>query len=151
MFRAELLKRLGGFDERFFYYYEDVDLCHRVWKAGYPIVYAPDVTITHLGGQSTKRAPQAFELDKYRNKYRYFYKYYGRRGVRRCRAVSLAWLFPRYFGYGLLQLVRPNGLRKRRLDLYRVSIDWNMRVDPVRYVEEGHDPEIRQNPALRYS
>jgi GT2 family glycosyltransferase len=32
MFRAEILKNLGGFDEQFFYSYEDVDLCWRVWN-----------------------------------------------------------------------------------------------------------------------
>src|SRR5213080_2162859 len=37
MLRADLLKRLGGFDEQFYYYYEDVDLCRRVWEAGSPI------------------------------------------------------------------------------------------------------------------
>ena len=36
MFRAELLRKLGGFDERFFYQFEEVDLCRRVWEAGYP-------------------------------------------------------------------------------------------------------------------
>ncbi len=122
MFRADLLKRLGGFDEQFFYHYEEVDLCRRVWDAGYPILYTPNVTITHLGGQSTKRFPIAFELDKYRNRYRYFYKYYGRQGARRCRRVTLAWLRIRRLGYGLLQLISPTEPRRSRLELCRVAI-----------------------------
>lgn len=143
MFRADLLKRLGGFDERFFYYYEDVDLCRRVWEAGYPIVYTPEVTITHLGGQSTtQRFPIAFELDKYRNRYRYFHKYYGRRGARRCRHVSLAWLRLRQLGYSLIQWLQPTEAVRNRLELYRVAIAWNRRVEPVLLVENGKEPEM---------
>jgi GT2 family glycosyltransferase len=143
LFRADLLKRLGGFDERFYYYYEDVDLCHRVWDAGCPILYTPDATITHLGGQSTTtRFRLAFELDKYRNRYRYFHKYYGRPGARRCRHVTLAWLRLRYLGYSCIELLRPNEATQSRLDLYRAAIQWNKRVDPVGLVEEGAEPNL---------
>lgn len=143
MFRGSILRALGGFDERFFYYYEDVDVCHRVWRAGYSILYTPAVTITHLGGQSTRRAPLAFEVDKYRNRYRYFYKYYGRRGVRCCRLVALAWVVLRYVAHGAACLVKPTENRKHRLALLRVALRWNMLVHPVRFVEQGIDPQVR--------
>lgn len=39
-------------DENFFMYYEDVDLCFRIHKAGWRIVFVPDSLITHLGGRS---------------------------------------------------------------------------------------------------
>jgi len=149
MLRANLLKELGGFDEQFFYYYEDVDLCHRVWKAGYPILYTPTVIITHLGGQSTQRDAQAFEVDKYRNRYRYFYKYYGTAGVRRCRAVTLTSLILRYVGYSMLQMVRPG--HESRVDLCRTAIKWNMQVDPARLVRYGDDPNTALGGGLRCS
>lgn len=146
MFRSDVLKRIGGFDERFFYYYEDVDLCNQVWKAGYTVRYTPEVTITHLGGQSTQRAPYVFEIDKYRNRYRYFYKYYGPRGAVRCRQVSLTWLVLRYCGYTLLAVVRPNPRLTHRLGLYRTAIRWNWQVNPIRLVEEGSDPSGQVAP-----
>jgi GT2 family glycosyltransferase len=140
--RAKLLRELGGFDDQFQYYYEDVDLCRRIWDAGYPIVYTPKVTIIHLGGQSTmERFPIAFELDKYRNRYRYFYKYFGREGARGCRRYSLARISVRQIGYGLIWILRPSDRLKKRLELYRAAAEWNMRVDPVRLVEEGTEPE----------
>jgi GT2 family glycosyltransferase len=143
MVRAELLKRLGGFDEQFFYYYEDVDLCRRVWDSGYPILYTPEPTITHLVGQSsTKRFPVPFELDKYRNRYRYYYKYFGKNGVRRCRRVVLASLRLRQFGYGLMGLLKSSGRLKDQLALFRVTARWNKRLDPVRLVENGEEPEL---------
>lgn len=142
--RGELLKRLGGFDERFYYYYEDLDLCHRIWDAGCPIFYTPDVTITHLGGQSTTgRYPLAFELDKYRNRYRYFYKYFGRQGVRRCRYTSLCWLTIRRVGYSIIKFIRPSDALTRRLELYRAATAWNRLVDPVQLVEDGKEPESK--------
>jgi len=139
--RTELLKRLGGFDEQFYYYYEDLDLCRRIWDAGYPIVYSPEVIITHLVGQSIKSFRIAFELDKFRNRYRYFYKYFGRKGARRCRRVTLAWLWIRKVGYGLIQLVKPSEGLKMRLALYRAAAEWNKRVDPVQLVENGKEPQ----------
>ena len=142
MVRGELLKQLGGFDEQFQYYYEDLDLCHRVWIAGYPILYTPEVTITHLGGQSTtERFPIPFELDKYRNRYRYFYKYFGKNGARRCRRTSLAWIRVRQAGYRLIQLLKPSDGLTRRLELYRAAAEWNRLVDPVQLVEKGKEPE----------
>jgi len=41
------------FDEDFFFYYEDSELAHRYWKRGIPCFVLPQVSITHLGGQST--------------------------------------------------------------------------------------------------
>jgi hypothetical protein len=143
MARGDLLKRLGGFDEQFYYYYEDLDLCHRIWDAGYPILFTPEATITHLGGQSTvERFPIAFELDKYRNRYRYFYKYFGRDGVRGCRRNSLQWLWVRRIGYALIRLIKPSEALTRRLTLYRVAATWNWRVDPVQLVEFGTEPKM---------
>jgi GT2 family glycosyltransferase len=149
LLRADLLSQLGGFDEQFYYYYEDVDLCRRIWNAGYTILYTPDVVITHLGGQSTQNFRVAFELDKYRNRYRYFYKYFGRAGARRCRHSSLAWIWIRYAAHGLIQLIDFSDARRARLELYRAAAEWNMRVDPVRLVETGEEPQVSVQPAAR--
>ena len=143
LFRGELLRRLGGFDPQFFYYYEDVDLCRRVWDAGYSILYTPEPTIAHLCGQSTKkRLPLGFELDKYVTRYRYFYKHFGKRGAIGCRRTALVWLFCRLAGLRLLQLFKPNQDRQQRLRLYWSSVEWNLRVDAVRLVENGDEPEL---------
>ena len=54
LIRKEALDAVGGFDERFFLYYEEVDLCLRLRKAGWSIWYWPDVVIRHWGGESSK-------------------------------------------------------------------------------------------------
>lgn len=50
--RAEVLHELGGFDERFFMYGEDIDLCLRVTEHGWRVQYWPRATVVHLGGKS---------------------------------------------------------------------------------------------------
>ncbi len=140
MVRGALLKQLGGFDERFFYHYEEVDLCRRVWNAGYPILYTPMASITHLGGQSVSRFPVRFELEKCRNRYRYFYKYYGNWGVRQCRRALLLSLRLRQLGYGLKRLVRGSDALDGRLAMYRACFAWNKQLDPVRFAVSGEEP-----------
>jgi hypothetical protein len=83
----------------------------------------------------------AFELDKYRNRYRYFYKYFGRTGVRRCRRAVLARLRIRQVGYVLVRLLKPSQALEKRLEMYRAAIEWNKRIDPVQLVENGIEPE----------
>lgn len=46
--RRPLLERLGGFDETYHMYVEDIDLCLRVWDAGYRVRYQPASVVTHL-------------------------------------------------------------------------------------------------------
>ena len=53
--RREALARVGLFDPDFFLYYEEVDLCRRVKTAGFPILYWPDIVVTHLGGESSRQ------------------------------------------------------------------------------------------------
>jgi len=149
--RSDLLKRLGGFDEQFFYYYEDTDLCRRIWESGFPILYTPECTIIHLKGQSTitRFNPATFALDGQVTRYLYFYKYYGAKGARNCRLSFLVGLFLRRLGYGLMQLVRPSESRKSRLELLSTLFKWNYRVDPIRLVEKGEEPDLEIKPVAR--
>jgi len=48
----EAFESLGGFDERYFMYFEDADLCRRVTAAGWPIRYLPKAEVDHIGGAS---------------------------------------------------------------------------------------------------
>jgi len=141
MFRGSTLRQLGGFDGQFFYHFEEVDLCRRVWGAGFPIVYTPEAVITHLGGQSVNRFPVRFELERYRSRYRYFYKHFGPGGARRCRSTVLAWIAVRQLGWSLVGVLRRSDILKSRLEMYRVTKDWNRKLDPVRFVEFGEEPK----------
>jgi GT2 family glycosyltransferase len=142
MFRGQLLKTLGGFDEQFFYHFEEVDLCRRVWDAGFPILFTPQATITHLGGQSVNRFPIRFEIEKLRSRHRYFYKHFGREGARQCRRLSIAAIRVRQAGYGIKALFRPTDGLQNRLKMYRVVVRWNKALDPIRFVEHAEEPQL---------
>jgi hypothetical protein len=45
--RSEGLQKVGIFDERFFMYFEDTDLCWRFWEAGYKVIYNPEAVMVH--------------------------------------------------------------------------------------------------------
>ena len=56
LMKKEAYEKVGGFDEQFFMYGEDLDLCYRVQKAGYKVYYVPETQIIHYKGESTKRS-----------------------------------------------------------------------------------------------
>lgn len=147
MLRGDLLRRLGGFDERFFFYFEDVDLCRRVWTAGFSIIYTPEVSITHSGGRSANRFPIRVAIERERGRHRYFYKHFGRIGARRCRYATLAWFHLRRLGYGLLYWSHPTDALRNRLEMYRAVIYWIENLDAVKFVERGEEPELREGLA----
>lgn len=55
LFRAEDYRHVGGFDERFFLYYEDVDICARLWKAGRRVLVCPRAQVIHDARRSSRR------------------------------------------------------------------------------------------------
>lgn len=61
----DLYKKLGGFDESFFMYGEDLDLCFRAKKLGYKNYYFPETNIIHFRGQSSKTRRFRSYLDFY--------------------------------------------------------------------------------------
>lgn len=153
LFKGDLLRKLGGFDERFFYHYDEVDLCHRVWEAGYRIRFTPEASITHLGGQSAGRLaavrwkhqfPVSSAIETYRNAYRYYHKHYGTAGARQFRRVLLIHLGVRRLLYGVLNVFRPSQALRLRLDMYRATLQWNRLLDPVQFIEKAAEPLVEQ-------
>jgi GT2 family glycosyltransferase len=76
--RRELIDRIGGLDEGFFMYSEDVDYCLRAWHAGYRVLYRPEAVVTHLGGQTSARTPFRPIYERHRSMYRFYKKHYSR-------------------------------------------------------------------------
>lgn len=55
--RAEIIRQAGAFDENFFLYFEDTDLCRRIWLLGYKVVYNPAAQIVHHHQRQSARTP----------------------------------------------------------------------------------------------
>lgn len=62
LIKRELFEKLNGFDERYFMYYEDSDLCRRVRKLGKKIFYLPRVNLLHLVG-AVKSSANRYQLN----------------------------------------------------------------------------------------
>jgi GT2 family glycosyltransferase len=78
MIRREAFESVEGFDERFFMYWEDADFCLRLKRAGWPVVYNPRESVTHLTGRSSARAHTRSLLAFHRSAFLYFRKNSGR-------------------------------------------------------------------------
>jgi len=71
MARHRALDELGGFDESYFMYVEDLDLCWRAHRAGWTVAYVPAAVVTHLQGVSTARRPYRMLFAHHRSALRF--------------------------------------------------------------------------------
>jgi GT2 family glycosyltransferase len=85
--RRSVLEALDGFDERFFLYEEDVDLCVRARRYG-RILFTPAATVRHRLGASMAKAPSRTRLEYHRSHLAYYRKHRGPLAV----ALLRAWI-----------------------------------------------------------
>lgn len=78
LFRAEDFGCIGGFDEDFFLYYEDVDICARLWEVGRQVLTCPGVRVIHEARRTSRRNLQYMRWHA-ASLLRYFSKYWLRR------------------------------------------------------------------------
>ncbi len=71
--RREAFEAVGGFDEDFFLYFEDIDLCARLRKSGRRLLFDPAVTVVHEGGGTTSVRPAESRFE-YRRSQILFYR-----------------------------------------------------------------------------
>jgi len=77
MIKKDIFEKIGGFDERFFAYFEENDLCLRVKKIGKKVVYFPMGEIIHYGGKATKNIPELSRKIFVQSRFKFFKKHYG--------------------------------------------------------------------------
>jgi len=86
--RRRTLDELQGFDESYFMYAEDTDLCWRARRAGWGVVFVPDAAVTHLQGVSTARRPYRMLVAHHRSVFRFAAR--TERGWRRLALPAMA-------------------------------------------------------------
>ena len=97
--RADDFAALGGFDERFFMYYEEVDLCRRLREAGRRILYWPELKATHIGGASARtvkaqrvsKSGSQLESWRMRSALLYYRKHHGAWGAAALHVIERGW------------------------------------------------------------
>ena len=100
LLRRAALDDVGVFDERYFMYVEDMDLCTRLRQAGWEVWFSPELEVEHVGGTATA-GKKRMTLEHSRSIYTYFVKHRspGRRSalrplvwaVLRLRAAAVSW------------------------------------------------------------
>ena len=77
--RRDLIERIGGLDERFWAYCEDVDLCWRAWQAGYKVLFCPNAFITHKVGRSSDQRLVPSLIQHHKSMWLFYLKNYRHR------------------------------------------------------------------------
>ncbi len=121
--KMSALQKVGLFDEQFFFFFEETDLCKRIREAGWNILYVPAAEVLHLQGESANRRPVRARIQFHISRYRYFGKHAGPLGV---GILFLGlWLRATLNLLGsLLLLVLTLGKRKHRDRLAMYSTIW---------------------------
>ncbi|MFK7803660.1 MAG: glycosyltransferase family 2 protein [Anaerolineae bacterium] len=115
--RRPIIEEIGGMDEEYFMYSEEVDLCFRIQKAGWQIFWLPEAQITHYGGQSTNLVKTEMFLRLYESKLLYFNKNYGRKAARFYRIVLYLASLPRLLLIPIAWVQRSHTRREKMLTL----------------------------------
>lgn len=74
--RRKALEELGGFDESYYMYVEDVDLCWRAWNSGWKVAYLPSCDVHHHIGMSSRAVPARMVFHHHASMLRFHFKTY---------------------------------------------------------------------------
>lgn len=90
LIRRAALDQVGLFDEDYFMYAEELDLCFRLRQEGYRVVYEPRAEVVHHEGASTGQQWPEMVMASHRSTFRFFRKHYGRAAELALRVIVFA-------------------------------------------------------------
>lgn len=111
--RREATEQVGLFDESFFMFSEETDLCYRFRQAGWEVVFYPGAEVVHVGGATWRRDFDPMFREQVRGHLRFFAKHKGSKDAERARKLMLGGLWLRAFLFP----------RSRR-ETYRQAAEW---------------------------
>lgn len=117
--RRDIVDAVGGLDEAYFMYSEELDWCRRIKDAGWRVVYLPTARVIHYQGKSSEQVVAQRHIYFNRAKLRYFRKYHGRAAAGLLRFFllkSYIWQIGLEGVKGLVGHKRP--LRQQRIKAY---------------------------------
>jgi len=103
--RREAFEDVGGLDEGYFMYAEEVDWCYAMREKGWQVWYQPAAKVIHLGGGSSRGRRTQREADLYRSRVQFFRKRYGARAARLLKLQIYGFTAIKIAVHGLLRLV----------------------------------------------
>jgi N-acetylglucosaminyl-diphospho-decaprenol L-rhamnosyltransferase len=127
--RREAFEQVGGLDEGFFMYSEELDWCRRIKDAGWEVVYLPTATVIHHEGKSSEQVVPARHIRFQTSKVRYFRKHHGSYQAEMLRWFLLATYVYQLAREGLKWLVgHKRSLRAERMRAYRQVLRSGLRA-----------------------
>ena len=111
MIRRETFDAVGLLDENLFMYGDDVDWCHRAWKAGWQVAFYPGAQAIHDRGKITAPYPVRFAIAQQKSVLYYWSKHHGFWGVLGIRSIMLFHHVLRYSAAALCGLMWPKASR----------------------------------------
>jgi GT2 family glycosyltransferase len=99
-------EKVGGFDERFFMYGEDLDLCRRVREAGFKIWWYPKTSCVHYRGQSSKKTPQKMLYAFQNAMWIYYKKWYSKKYFHLMDPLVFVGVWGLYYYKSILNIFR---------------------------------------------
>jgi len=117
--RRRTFEQVGGFDEAFFLYEEDVDLCVRARAAGWSVRFEPRAVVRHALGRSMARHPERARLEYHRSHLRYYQKHNGAPATAALRAGIAAKSLAGWMG---ALLKRDAALQSAHADAIRLAL-----------------------------
>jgi N-acetylglucosaminyl-diphospho-decaprenol L-rhamnosyltransferase len=138
LLRRAAIEEVGLFDEEFFLYSEEVDLCRRLRQADWDVHYLPDVTVVHHESQFSAEIPARRINEMWRSRHRYWRKHHSPAGARVAALATGAQYALRAAAAGTLRRdaafrarMRLHARDSRRVDgpgLRELAEEWNDRV-----------------------
>ncbi|HEY3226328.1 MAG TPA: glycosyltransferase family 2 protein [Planctomycetota bacterium] len=143
--RREAAERLGGFDETFFYLYEETDFCRRARAEGWKVMVHPGVRIVHLQGRTRRGVRVRAKIEQARSRFAYFRKHHPVRHIALRILAPLKSLFESVaWGAATLATLGLWESARRRLSESLAVLGWQILLCPRRL---GLDRRASGRPA----
>jgi hypothetical protein len=121
--RREAYEQVGGLDEGYFMYAEEVDWCYAMREKGWQVWYQPAAKVIHLGGGSSHNRRIQREADLYRSRVRFFRKHYGDRAAWMFKLQLYSITVVKFVGHGLLRLISGGRYGRPVVPLSRLAME----------------------------
>jgi len=134
MARKEAIDAAGMLDEDYFFFYEEIDWCLRMHRAGWPVYHLPQASIYHLGGGSSKSVSLKARAESWRSRYLFFRKSLKLRrvGAGALFLLGLTQVAYQFTLYTLVNVLTLFSLRRsrRRWGVFAYLFLWHLRGCP---------------------
>jgi len=102
----EVIEKIGLFDEQFFLYSDEVDLCKRIWNGGWRVHYTPEGEIIHYAGQTAKTMQVKSSIIQLQSKFKYFKKHHSTVQAYIVNMSYIVGIFIRIVGWNIAKILR---------------------------------------------